>query len=231
VIEIDAASNTASTNISAELDRAFPFSPPGPGPLEGYVIASATMLSTAAFNALSTTGGAPPRAVVFGAGPHGSGKPFPADDPPSVASASYIFAASRLAAWRATCATRRARSKIGHHPGGPAGWWRNGAQGRLRDAESCSTQLSLLPAPNSKSGRILGALGAVAGAGTAQPGHGLAGLLSPGVIEAAACGWTAAANFRGAPGAGPPCCAIWCGRSAPDRPELSSLSPDRAPAA
>ncbi len=223
VIEIDAASNTGVDNIRELIERSR-FAPVQ-ARWKVYVVDECHMLSTAAFNALLKTLEEPPPRVVF---------VLATTDPqrvlPTILSRCQRFDFRRIPLEALETHLRfiaRAES-IGITPEALHVVSQR-AQGGLRDAESLLDQLSLLPAPI-EAAAVWDLLGAVPEQDLLELGESLASGEPLGVIEATRRllerGREPGAVLQGLAGL---LRDLVLARVAPERPELSSFSPQFRP--
>jgi len=223
VIEIDAASNTGVDNIRELIERSR-FAPVQ-ARWKVYVIDECHMLSTAAFNALLKTLEEPPPRVVF---------VLATTDPqrvlPTILSRCQRFDFRRipLAALEGHLRYIAEQEQIGITPEALQVVAQR-AQGGLRDAESLLDQLSLLPAPI-EVGAIWELLGAVPEQELLNLGMALAAFEPLELIEACRLlldrGREPSAVLQGLASL---LRDLVLAVAAPDRPELSSLSPQYRP--
>ena len=223
VIEIDAASNTGVDNIRELIERSR-FAPVQ-ARWKVYVIDECHMLSTAAFNALLKTLEEPPPQVVF---------VLATTDPqrvlPTILSRCQRFDFRRipLEALESHLRWIAEREHIGITPEALHVVAQR-AQGGLRDAESLLDQLSLLPAPI-EAGAVWDLLGAVPEQELLELAAALAAAEPLGLIEASRHllerGREPGAVLQGLAGL---LRDLVLARVAPERPELSSLSPQFRP--
>lgn len=223
VIEIDAASNTGVDNIRELIERSR-FAPVQ-ARWKVYVIDECHMLSTAAFNALLKTLEEPPPRVVF---------VLATTDPqrvlPTILSRCQRFDFRRipLEALESHLRLIAKKEHIGITPEALHVVAQR-AQGGLRDAESLLDQLSLLPAPI-EAEAVWDLLGAVPEQELLELAAALAAAEPLGVIEASRRllerGREPGAVLQGLAGL---LRDLVLARVAPERPELSSLSPQFRP--
>jgi DNA polymerase-3 subunit gamma/tau len=223
VIEIDAASNTGVDNIRELIERSR-FAPVQ-ARWKVYVIDECHMLSTAAFNALLKTLEEPPPQVVF---------VLATTDPqrvlPTILSRCQRFDFRRIPLESLESHLRwiAEREHIGITPEALHVVAQR-AQGGLRDAESLLDQLSLLPAPI-EAEAVWDLLGAVPEQELLELAAALAAAEPLGLIEASRHllerGREPGAVLQGLAGL---LRDLVLARVAPERPELSSLSPQFRP--